>query len=67
MKMQGIERMKRILIITFVIVVSINLYAQKVRIAAAGNLRYVLDDIKISYAEKHPDVKVDVIIGASGA
>jgi molybdate transport system substrate-binding protein len=67
MKMQGIERMKRILIITFVIVVSINLYAQKVRIAAAGNLRYVLDDIKISYAEKHPDVKVDVILGASGA
>ncbi len=58
--------MKRILIFALV-VLSINLNAQKVRVAAAGNLRYVLDDIKTSYAEKHPDVKIDVILGASGA
>jgi molybdate transport system substrate-binding protein len=44
-----------------------NLYAQKVRVAAAGNLRYVLDDIKALYAEKHLEVKIDVSLGASGA
>jgi molybdate transport system substrate-binding protein len=57
--------MKRILIIVFI--VSINLYAQKVNVAAAANLRYILDEIKTLYAEQHPNVKVDVTLGASGA
>jgi molybdate transport system substrate-binding protein len=39
----------------------------KVRVAAAGNLRYILDDIKELYAKEHPDVKIDVTLGASGA
>ena len=59
--------MKRILIIVFVFIVSINLYAQKVNVAAAANLRYILDEIKTIYAEQHPNVKVDVTLGASGA
>jgi molybdate transport system substrate-binding protein len=59
--------MKRILTIILIIVVSMNLYAQKVRVAAAGNLRFVMDDIKALYAEKHPEVKIDVSLGASGA
>jgi ABC-type molybdate transport system substrate-binding protein len=50
--------MKRILTIVLVVIVSMNLYAQKVRVAAAGNLRFVMDDIKALYAEQHPEVKV---------
>jgi molybdate transport system substrate-binding protein len=59
--------MKQIFIIALLIIVSLNLFAQKVRVAAAGNLRYVLDDIKTLYAEKHPEVIIDVSLGASGA
>jgi len=44
-----------------------NLYGQKVRVAAAANLRYIMDEIKTMYIEKHPDVKVDITLGASGA
>jgi len=42
-----------------------NLYGQKVRVAAAANLRYIMDEIKTMYIEKHPDVKVDITLGAS--
>lgn len=59
--------MKRILIIVFVFITCINLYSQKVNVAAAANLRYILDEIKTLYAEQHPTVKVDVTLGASGA
>ena len=41
--------------------------AQTVKIAAAGNLRYILDEIKTMYISKNAKAKIDVIIGASGA
>ena len=44
-----------------------NLCAQRVRVAAAGNLRYVMDDIKALYVENHPETKIEVTLGASGA
>ena len=40
--------------------------AQKVRVAAAANLRYVLEDIKKQYEKEHPKTKVDITFGASG-
>lgn len=39
---------------------------QTVHVAAAGNLRYILDDIKAQYAIKNPKVKIDITLGASG-
>ena len=57
--------MKRILIFLF-LSMNINLHAQTIRVAAAGNLRYILDDIKTQYAIKNPKVKIDVMLGASG-
>jgi molybdate transport system substrate-binding protein len=58
--------MKRILMTALVGLISVNMPAQIVRVAGAANLRYVLEDIKVLYAEKHPDVKIDVTLGASG-
>ncbi len=59
--------MKRTFILALVVFVSVAVSAQKVRVAGAANLRYVLDDIKALYAVKHPNVKIDVTLGASGA
>jgi molybdate transport system substrate-binding protein len=59
--------MKKIAAIILIVILSMNLYAQKVRVAAAGNLRFIMDDIKALYAEQHPEVKIEVTLGASGA
>jgi len=59
--------MKKILIIIASLILSFQLQSQTVRIAAAGNLRYLLDDIKALYAAKNPKVKIDISLGASGA
>lgn len=59
--------MKRIIVIILIAIVSMNLCAQRVRVAAAGNLRYVMDDIKALYVENHPETKIEVTLGASGA
>lgn len=40
--------------------------AQKVNVAAAANLRYVLEEIKINYLKKYPKAKVNLTFGASG-
>ena len=57
--------MKRILVFLF-LALSITTQAQTVRVAAAGNLRYILDDITAQYAIKNPKVKIDITLGASG-
>jgi molybdenum ABC transporter, periplasmic molybdate-binding protein len=57
--------MKRFLVF-LLLAMSIATQAQTVRVAAAGNLRYILDDIKAQYAIKNPKVKIDVTLGASG-
>lgn len=59
--------MKRIyLLVTFVIVL-ISGYSQTVRIAAASNLRFLFENIKTKYTLLYPNVKIDIIIGSSGA
>jgi molybdate transport system substrate-binding protein len=65
--MEGRNGMKRTAIIILLVLAGTILYAQKVRVAAAGNLRYIMDDIKTLYAEKNPGVTIDVTLGASGA
>jgi len=59
--------MKKVLIIIVSLIISIQLDAQTIKIAAAGNLRYILDEINALYISKNPLVKIDVSLGASGA
>lgn len=59
--------MNRIFILALVLTVSVNLHAQSVRVAAAANLRYVLDEVKSLYVTAHPEVKVNITLGSSGA
>lgn len=44
----------------------IKVYSQNITIAAAADLRYVLDDIIQAYKGSHPDAKIDVIYSSSG-
>lgn len=50
----------------FLISITLTVQAQNIRIAAAGNLRYVLEAIKTTYIGKYPKVIIDVNLGASG-
>jgi len=47
--------------------ISISIQAQTVRIAAAGNLRYILDEIKANYLKTNPKANIMVSLGSSGA
>lgn len=40
--------------------------AQKVRVAAAANLRYVLESIKETYEAEHKGVQIEITFGSSG-
>jgi molybdate transport system substrate-binding protein len=42
-------------------------HTQTVRVAAAANLRYILDDIREKYAAVNPGARIDITLGASGA
>src|SRR6266498_588748 len=61
------NRMKQILVL---LLLALSLvapaHAQTIHVAAAGNLRYILDDIKAQYVIKNPKVKIDITLGASG-
>jgi molybdate transport system substrate-binding protein len=58
--------MKKTLILLF-LALSVSLQAQTVKVAAAGNLRYILDEIKLKYAVAHPKTSILVNLGSSGA
>jgi len=45
---------------------SISLQAQTVKVAAAANLRYILDEIKAKYATVNPKANIVVSVGSSG-
>ena len=58
--------MKRIFF-TLAFILSITaIQAQKVNVAAAANLRYVLEDIKTAYVKLHPKARVNITFGSSG-
>lgn len=44
----------------------VKLNAQSIKIAAAADLRFALDDITKLYKETHKNVKIDLIYGSSG-
>jgi molybdate transport system substrate-binding protein len=59
--------MKKLSIIILLLAINFSINAQKVRVAAAGNLRFILDDIKELYAKQSPKAQIDIVLGASGA
>jgi molybdate transport system substrate-binding protein len=58
--------MKRIIISLAILLATITASAQKVNVAAAANLRYVLEEIKTAYLKQNPKAKVNLTFGASG-
>jgi hypothetical protein len=52
--------MKRTIISVALILVCILAQAQKVNVAAAANLRYVLEEIKVQYEKEHPKAKINI-------
>jgi molybdate transport system substrate-binding protein len=58
--------MKKIIISLAIIFATLTVTAQKVNVAAAANLRYVLEEIKTAYVKQNPKAKVNLTFGASG-
>jgi molybdate transport system substrate-binding protein len=46
---------------------AITLQAQTVKVAAAANLRFVMEEIKAKYEQENPNVKIEITLGSSGA
>src|SRR3989339_588213 len=42
------------------------LYAEKITIAAASDLKFALDEISALFIKKNPGQKIDIIYGSSG-
>jgi molybdate transport system substrate-binding protein len=59
--------MKQIIAIILIAFVATQMYAQTVKVAAAGNLRYIIEDIKAQYVLLNPKTKIEITLGASGA
>lgn len=57
--------MKSVVIFLFM-VLSVSLQAQTIKIAAAGNLRFILDEIKTKYAKINPNTDIVVNLGSTG-
>jgi len=58
--------MKKVAIV-LLMAFGISLQAQTVKIAAAGNLRFILDEIKESYIKINPKANITVNLSSSGA
>jgi molybdate transport system substrate-binding protein len=46
---------------------NMQIHAQSVRVAAASNLRYILEEIKIQYLKMNPKCAIEISLGSSGA
>ncbi len=57
---------KKSLILSVALTVFSFMSAQKVRVAAAANLHYALEQIKKQYEHEHPNTTVEITYGASG-
>ena len=57
---------KIILSISLLLIVASASFAQKVNVAAAANLRYVLEEIKNEYQKEHPNSKINLTFSSSG-
>ena len=58
--------MLKIRLTLLVLVLALGLQAQTIKIAAAANLRYVLEEIKANFEKQNPQIKVLITTGASG-
>ena len=58
--------MKKTILLVLLSLGSICIYAQKANIAAAANLRYVLEEIKTRYLDDNPNASIQITYGASG-
>lgn len=58
--------MKKILLSITLLICVIAISAQKVNVAAAANLRYVMEEIKAAYLKQNPKSKVNITFGSSG-
>jgi molybdate transport system substrate-binding protein len=59
--------MRRLKISLLLVLFSISMQAQTVRVAAAANLRFVFEEIKESYKKINPEVNISVNFGSTGA
>jgi len=57
--------MKKVIII-LLMALSISLQSQTVKIAAAADLRYAMDEIVKAYQKAKPNAKIEVVYGSSG-
>jgi len=57
---------KKIIFFIFISFSSICIYAQKANVAAAANLRYVLEEIKTQYIKENPKANIQITYGSSG-
>ncbi len=58
--------MKKIFLL-LTVALTMSIHAQTIKIAAAGNLRFILDEIKTSFLKTHTNVAISITLGASGA
>lgn len=58
--------MKRIIFTIIIAFIVLSVTAQKVNVAAAANLRYVLEELKTAYLKQNPKAKVNLTFGSSG-
>ena len=58
--------MKRTIISILILLATITVVAQKVNVAAAANLRYVMEEIKTAYLKQNPKAKINLTFGSSG-
>src|ERR1035437_5738630 len=58
--------MKKVIISCAILFATVSMTAQKVNVAAAANLRYVMEEIKTAYVKLNPKAKINLTFGASG-
>lgn len=58
--------MKKLILSLSLMLAVLTVNAQKINVAAAANLRYVLEEIKTSYLKHYPKTKINITFGSSG-
>ena len=58
--------MKKTILLILLLLECICIYAQRATVAAAANLRYVLEEIKTQYVSENPKVNLQISYGSSG-
>lgn len=59
--------MKRLFILLAALVLTFSAGAQAIKVAAAANLRFALEEIKSAYLKANPNDQIEITFGSSGA